>query len=241
MLSETFFWRNWRTAAGWCPCGSSYQFRNSHYLRDVVQDAGGRLLTMPAQEATGCEFLTNTDGSQTYRCDAAVAKDHVLELLGNADVIMDSTSSPLGYLQAYTLDDFISSYQVPADMQLKAMTGAKVFREDGAINDAREGVQGSARFEQMFAQPQEYVNDMGSMGAAQWDTSAVCMHNSPVMKWNIQIARCSTRAITTIALPFMTFYMKCRCVPLNSQRIQQKIISLLLWVWVWEFLWVFCW
>lgn len=148
------------TAAGWCPCGSSYQFRNSHYLRDVVQDTGGRLLTMPAQKATGCDFLTNTDGSQTYRCDAAVAKDHVLELLGNADVIMDSTTSPLGYLQAYTLDDFISSYQIPADMQLKAMTGARVFREDGAVNDAREGMMGSAQFEQMFAQPQEYVSDM---------------------------------------------------------------------------------
>ena len=126
----------------------------------MAQDAGGRLLTMPAQKATGCDFLTNTDGSQTYRCDAATAKDHVLELLGNADVIMDSTSSPLGYLQAYTLDDFISSYGIPADMQLKAMTGARVFREDGAVSDARDGMMGSAQFEQMFAQPQEYVNDM---------------------------------------------------------------------------------
>jgi hypothetical protein len=143
----------------WCQCGSTYFFYNAHFRRDVTQHAGGRLLTMPQAAAEGCEFTTNTDGSQTYKCDAS-AIEHVHTLLSGADMIVDETSVPNH--GPYTLDDFAMYFKVAnASTTLRAMTNEAVLRIDGSISDPREdGSVGSAWSEQMPVQPQQILSDM---------------------------------------------------------------------------------
>ena len=145
----------------WCRCGSAYLFYNSHFRRDVTRDAGAKLLPMPAQEGSGCTFLTNSDGSQTYECQSE-GLDHYLQLLAQADVIVDET-----YVLnhgPYTLDDFTASFSSASlpDLSMKAMLNSAVYRADGAVSDAREtgGQVGSSWFEAMPVQPQELLSDL---------------------------------------------------------------------------------
>ena len=153
----------------WCRCGSAYLFYNSHFRRDVTWDAGAKLLPMPAQEGSGCTFLTNSDGSRTYECQSE-GLDHYLQLLAQADVIVDETY--VANHGPYTLDDFTTSFSSASlpDLSMKAMLNSAVYRIDGSVSDAREtgGEVGSNWFEAMPVQPQELLSDLmhATWGAA---------------------------------------------------------------------------
>ena len=153
----------WRQKAdgNWCRCGSAYLIYNSHFRRDITQDAGARLLTMPAQEGPGCRFLTNSDGSQTYECQSE-GLDHYLQLLAQADMIVDET-----YVVnhgPYTLDDFVGTFASPnlTDLSMQAKLNSAVYRIDGSVSDARDtgGQVGSNWFEAMPVQPQQLLSDV---------------------------------------------------------------------------------
>lgn len=144
----------------WCRCGSFYRFLNSHFRRDITQDAGARLLPMPGQAGANCSFLTNSDGSQTYECNAD-GLDHYLEHLKEADVIMDETY--VANHGAYSLDDFVRNFGLSgSSISMKAREAQAVYRIDGSTSDARDdtGHVGTSWFEQMPVQPQLLLSDM---------------------------------------------------------------------------------
>ena len=153
---------NWvqKADGNWCRCGSFYSFYNSHFRRDVTEDAGARLLPMPGQAANNCQFLGNSDGSQTYQCDSN-GLEHFLQHLAEADMIVDETF--VSNHGAYSLDDFVTNFGLTGNApSLKAREAQAVYRIDGSTSDARDdtGHVGSAWMEQMPTQPQLLLSDM---------------------------------------------------------------------------------
>merc|ERR1719401_1455881 len=134
----------------WCHCGVLYKLSTAHYKRDMVEDAGGRLVSMPTQTAmpAGCSTATNTDGSQTLTCDPSGHAAYV-GFLAQADVIFDE-SRIHGGTDSYdtTAHDFEGSYSVTAaEVPALARSPRNIFRLDGSVSDDREGTRGSNWFE----------------------------------------------------------------------------------------------
>jgi hypothetical protein len=129
----------------------------------MVEDAGGRLVSMPTEVAMpdGCSMATNTDGSQTLTCDPSGHAAYVL-FLAEADVIFDE-SSIHGGTDGYdtTAHDFAGSYSVTAaEVPALGHDPVNIFRLDGSTSDPRNGVRGSNWFEGSKAQPQQLLAGM---------------------------------------------------------------------------------
>jgi hypothetical protein len=154
----------WTQVSGsWCHCGVLYKLSTAHYKRDMVEDAGGRLVSMPSTEAMpdGCSIATNTDGSQTLTCNPS-AHAAFVGFLAEADAIFDE-SRIHGGIDSYdtTAHDFEGSYNVTAaQVPALAHNPRNIFRLDGSIGDARDGVRGNNWFEGSKAQPQQLLADM---------------------------------------------------------------------------------
>eukprot|EP00931_Biecheleriopsis_adriatica_P002913 TRINITY_DN10409_c0_g1_i2.p1 TRINITY_DN10409_c0_g1~~TRINITY_DN10409_c0_g1_i2.p1 ORF type:complete len:548 (-),score=105.28 TRINITY_DN10409_c0_g1_i2:63-1643(-) len=147
----------------WCHCGVLYKLSSAHYKRDMVEDAGGRLVSMPTEAAMpeGCSMATNTDGSQTLTCDPSGHAAYV-KFLAGADVIFDE-SRIHGGTDSYdtTAHDFEGSYGVTAaDVPALARNPRNIFRLDGSTSDPRDGTRGNNWFEASKAQPQQLLAGM---------------------------------------------------------------------------------
>mmetsp|Transcript_97917 Transcript_97917/g.210023 ORF Transcript_97917/g.210023 Transcript_97917/m.210023 type:complete len:538 (-) Transcript_97917:97-1710(-) len=146
----------------WCHCGALYKISTAHYKRDMVEDAGGRLVSMPTEAAmpAGCTMATNTDGSQTLTCDPSGHAAYV-GFLASADVIFDESriQGPDSY--DTTNHDFAGSYSVTAaEVPALARNPVNIFRLDGSTSDLRDGTRGSNWFEASKAQPQQLLAGM---------------------------------------------------------------------------------
>jgi len=154
----------WVNVGGsWCHCGALYKISNAHYKRDMVEDAGGRLVSMPhgAGMPEGCSTATNTDGSQTLTCDPSGHAAFV-QFLAEADVIFDE-SRIRGGTDSYdtTAHDFEGSYSVTAaEIPALARNPRNIFRLDGSTSDHRDGTRGNNWFEASKAQPQQLLAGM---------------------------------------------------------------------------------
>jgi hypothetical protein len=147
----------------WCHCGVLYKMSTAHYKRDMVQDAGGRLVSMPSEAAMpdGCSMATNTDGSQTLTCDPS-GHQAFIKFLAEADVIFDE-SSIHGGTDGYdtTAHNFEGSYGVTAAVvPALARNPRNIFRLDGSTSDARDGTKGNNWHEASKAQPQQLLAGM---------------------------------------------------------------------------------
>jgi hypothetical protein len=83
----------WTQVSGsWCHCGALYKISTAHYKRDMVEDAGGRLVSMPTELAMPqhCSMATNTDGSQTLTRKPDGHAEYV-KFLAQVDVIFDES------------------------------------------------------------------------------------------------------------------------------------------------------
>mmetsp|Transcript_97916 Transcript_97916/g.210018 ORF Transcript_97916/g.210018 Transcript_97916/m.210018 type:complete len:538 (-) Transcript_97916:97-1710(-) len=153
----------WTQVSGsWCHCGVLYKLSTAHYKRDMVEDAGGRLVSMPTEAAmpAGCTMATNTDGSQTLTCDPSGHAAYV-GFLASADVIFDESriQGPDSY--DTTNHDFAGSYSVTAaEVPALARNPVNIFRLDGSTSDLRDGTRGSNWFEASKAQPQQLLAGM---------------------------------------------------------------------------------
>jgi len=152
----------------WCHCGVLYKLSTAHYKRDMVEDAGGRLLSMPTETAMpdGCSTATNTDGSQTLTCDPSGHAAYVL-FLAEADVIFDESRIQGDDSYDTTAHDFEGSYSVTAaEVPALAHDPVNIFRLDGSTSDHRfdaaNGVsmRGNNWFEGSKAQPQQLLAGM---------------------------------------------------------------------------------
>jgi hypothetical protein len=147
----------------WCHCGVLYKLSTAHYKRNMVEDAGGKLVSMPTEVAMpdGCSMATNTDGSGTLTCDPSGHAAYV-KFLAEADVIFDE-SRIHGGTDAYdtSAHDFEGSYSVTAE-EVPALkrNPRNIFRLDGSTSDSRDGVKGSNWFEASKAQPQQLLAAM---------------------------------------------------------------------------------
>jgi len=147
----------------WCHCGVLYKLSTAHYKRDMVEDAGGRLVSMPTEAAmpAGCSAATNTDGSQTLTCDPSGHAAYV-GFLAQADVIFDE-SRIHGGTDSYdtSAHDFEGSYGVTAaEVPALKRNPRNIFRVDGSVSDARDGTRGNNWFEAAKAQPQQLLAGM---------------------------------------------------------------------------------
>jgi len=154
----------WKNVGGnWCHCGVLYKISTAHYKRDMVEDAGGRLVSMPNEAAMpqGCSMATNTDGSQTLTCDPSGHAAFV-GFLAEADVIFDESRIHGGTDGYDTLaHDFEGAYSVTAaEVPALARNPRNIFRLDGSTSDARDGVKGNNWFEASKAQPQQLLAGM---------------------------------------------------------------------------------
>jgi hypothetical protein len=108
-----------------------------------------------------CSMATNTDGSQTLTCKPAGHAAYV-GFLAQADVIFDE-SRIHGGTDSYdtTAHNFSNAYSVTA-AQVPALqrTPVNIFRLDGSISDARNGIRGNNWFEAAKAQPQQLLAGM---------------------------------------------------------------------------------
>eukprot|EP00401_Gymnodinium_catenatum_P074628 CAMPEP_0117503382 /NCGR_PEP_ID=MMETSP0784-20121206/24302_1 /TAXON_ID=39447 /ORGANISM="" /LENGTH=571 /DNA_ID=CAMNT_0005298699 /DNA_START=307 /DNA_END=2023 /DNA_ORIENTATION=+ len=154
----------WTNVGGnWCHCGVLYKISTAHYKRDMVEDAGGRLVSMPTEAAMpgGCSMATNTDGSQTLTCDPSGHAAFV-NFLAEADVIFDE-SRIHGGTDDYdtTAHDFEGSYSVTAaEVPALARNPRNIFRLDGSTSDLRDGTKGNNWLEASKAQPQQLLAGM---------------------------------------------------------------------------------
>lgn len=152
----------WTQVSGsWCHCGTLYKLNTANYKRDMVEDAGGQLLSMPSPLPADCTMATNTDGSATLTCKPA-AHAAFVSLLAEADVIFDE-SSIQGGTDGYdtTKHDFATAYGVTAaQVPAFARNPVNIFRLDGSVSDPREGTRGSNWFEGAKAQPQQLLAGM---------------------------------------------------------------------------------
>jgi len=154
----------WTKVGGsWCHCGVLYKLSTAHYKRDMVEDAGGRLVSMPTEAAMpkGCSTATNTDGSQTLTCDPSGHAAYV-GFLAEADVIFDE-SRIHGGTDSYdtSAHDFEGSYGVTAaEVPALKRNPRNIFRVDGSTSDSRDGTRGNNWFEAAKAQPQQLLAGM---------------------------------------------------------------------------------
>lgn len=154
----------WTQVSGsWCHCGALYKLSTAHDKRDMVEDAGGRLVAMPTETAmpADCSMATNTDGSQTLTCQPAGHAAYVA-FLAQADVIFDE-SSIHGGTDSYdtTAHNFSNAYSVTAaQVPALARNPPNIFRVDGSTSDARDGTRGNNWFEAAKAQPQQLLAGM---------------------------------------------------------------------------------
>jgi hypothetical protein len=150
----------WKEIDGtWCTCGVKYELSTAVYKRDIVEDAGGRLVSMPSEEAipAGCSIATNTDGSQTLTCDPAGHAAFV-GVLAEADVIFDESYDPSYDTTAH---DFEGSYSVAAaEVPALKRNPRNIFRLDGSVSDPRGGMKSSNWFEAGPSQPQQLLAGM---------------------------------------------------------------------------------
>jgi hypothetical protein len=152
-----------KVGANWCHCGVLYKISTAHYKRDMVESAGGRLVSMPTTAAMpqNCTMATNTDGSQTLTCDPDGHKAFV-SLIAKADAIFDE-SSIHGGTDSYdtSAHNFEKSYSVTAaDLPALARNPRNIFRVDGSTSDLRDGTRGNNWFEASKAQPQQLLAGM---------------------------------------------------------------------------------
>merc|ERR1712070_1240584 len=95
-----------------------------------------------------CSMATNTDGSQTLTCKPGGHAAYVA-FLAQADVIFDE-SSIHGGTDRYdtTAHNFENAYSVTAaQVPALARNPRNIFRVDGSISDARNGIRGNNWFE----------------------------------------------------------------------------------------------
>jgi len=155
----------WKNLDGnWCQCGG-WTLSNAHFKRELVEDAGGRLVSLPAIYHESCSIETGNDGSTLYSCMTPAAS-HFKALVMEADVIVDETS--VNNHGAYTLDDFARNFDISSS-ESSTMRREAVFRIDGSVSDEHaSGTVGSSWNEQMHAQPQQALSDvmMGAWGSA---------------------------------------------------------------------------
>jgi len=152
----------------WCHCGAVYKGNNAHYKRNLVQDAGGRLVSMPQQLPAGCTMATNNDGSQTLECTGADGLASFKAFLAEADVIVDES-----YIADHdtTTHDFEAAFSVTAaEVPALARSPPNIFRYDGTVSDPRDGTGsvGNAWLDDSKAQPQQLLAGMMEM---LWSTS----------------------------------------------------------------------
>jgi len=155
----------WKQINGnWCHCGALYKISNAAYKRDMVEDAGGQLISMPSQAAmpAGCSTSTpSTDGSQTLTCEPS-GKAAYVRFLAEVDVIFDE-SSIHGGSDSYdtSAHDFAGTYSVTAEqVPALARNPVNIFRVDGSTSDTRNGFKGNNWFEASKAQPQQLLAGM---------------------------------------------------------------------------------
>jgi len=135
-----------------------FAISNAHYKRDFVQDAGARLVPMPAQAPADCTFSSNSDASKTLSCEATgTGLASLKSFLAEADVIIDEQ-----YVANHVTDthDFAATYSVTAeDVPALARNPPNIFRLDGLIGDnvGAEGQVGNMWFELMPSQPQQFL------------------------------------------------------------------------------------
>lgn len=138
---------------------NNFKFKNAQYKIDFIEDAGGQMVPLPANQPAGCTFGTNTDGAKTLTCPGAsdTAMESFKAFLAQADLIIDES-----YVANHdaTAFNFTATYPVTAEeIPALARDPPNIFRLDGMVSDnvGAAGQVGSSWFEQMPSQPQQLL------------------------------------------------------------------------------------
>lgn len=145
----------------WCKC-EGVRINNANYKTNLVQDAGGQMVSIPATAPAGCSRTSNTDGAVTLSCGGTAGIQSFKVFLAEADVIVDETST--GY--DTTAHDFEATFFVtPQEVPALARTPINIFTLDGTVSDGwgQYDTQGSAWHNTAKAQPQQLLAGMMEM------------------------------------------------------------------------------
>ncbi|CAK0875539.1 unnamed protein product [Prorocentrum cordatum] len=146
--------------SNWCKCGG-WQINTNHYKKNLVEDAGGKLVALPQTTPDGCVTSVGTDGSARLGCGGEKGLASFRAFLAEADVIVDET-----YISGHdtAAHDFAGSFYVTAaDVPALARDPVNIFRADGTVSDSRGGAVGSAWFDWGQAEPQQLLAGMMGM------------------------------------------------------------------------------